>query len=106
MSGLTARMFHGTGHHLLPQLDLTEGRAAQLFKTPQNLSGRISAACQVSRVLQPLRGRRGDPAVRVSRDMVPPRGTRLRVSHIPVLVGWTSFQWVLHHLPGLLVPPR
>lgn len=42
--------------------------------------------------LQKLPGRRGDPAVRVSRDMVPPRGTQLRVSHVLVRVGWTSFQ--------------
>lgn len=46
----------------------------------------------MSRVLQKLPGRRGDPAVRVSRAMVPPRGTQLRVSHVLVRVGWTSFQ--------------
>lgn len=80
-------------------------RALPSYLTPQNLSGRVSA-CQVSRVLQQLQGSRGDPAVRVSRDMVPPRGTRLRgVSHVPVLAGWTSSQRehhpaVLHHLQG------
>lgn len=49
--------------------------------------------------------------MRVRRDMVPPRGTRLRVSHVPVFAGWTSSQRE-HHPggapppPGLLVPPR
>lgn len=37
--------------------------------------------------------------------MVPPRGTRLRVSHVPVLVGWTSSQ-MKHHLAGAPPPPR
>lgn len=61
---------------------------------------------QVSEVLQKPLGCRSDPAMQVSSDMVPPRGTRLPVSHsrVPAVGGHLSegsiTLWVLHLLPG------
>lgn len=75
-------MGQGSGSTLSPAGSHRMG-TAPLFKNKKTkLGGEILTmgllgGLGVRRALQELLGRRGDPAVRVSRDMVPPRGTRL-----------------------------
>lgn len=95
----------------LPPLSAASYGTIQLFgekmkrKKAQWGDFNLAKPNQVSEVLKKPLGCRSDPATQVSSDMVPPRGTRLPVSHsrVPAVGGHLSegsiTLWVLHLLP-------